>query len=51
MKRPVSLILAFILLIACAGCFWGYDEGRGGRGEHDRGGHGDQGHGGHEDRH
>ncbi len=35
-------ILAFILLIACSGCIWGWDRGRGG--------HGDQGHGGYDDR-
>jgi hypothetical protein len=52
MRRPVSLILAIILLITCSGCFWdrgrgGYDEhDRGGSGEHDRGGYGE-----HEERH
>jgi len=44
MRRPVSLILAIILLIACSGCFWDHrgghgDQDRGGQGEHDRGGH------------
>ena len=32
MRKPVSLILAAILLIACSGCLW----------EHDRGGYGDE---------
>ena len=43
MKRPVSLIFAIILFIACSGCFWhrGYGD-RGGQGEHDRGGYENQ---------
>lgn len=48
MRRPVSLILAIILFIACSGCFW-EDRGRGGYGEHDRGGHGEQDRGGHDE--
>jgi hypothetical protein len=40
MRRPVSLILAIILLIACSGCFW--DRNRGDRGSQDRGGYGEQ---------
>jgi len=60
MKRPVSLILAIILLITCSGCFWGWehdrrgydDRDRGGYGEHDRGGSDDRDPGGHDgDRH
>ena len=52
MRRPVSFILAIILLVACSGCFW--DRGRGGYGEHDRGGYGEHdrgGYGEHEERH
>jgi len=50
MRRPVSIILAIILLITCSGCFW--DRSRGGYGEHDREGYGDQDRGGHDgDRH
>jgi len=45
MIRPVSLILAIILLLTCSGCFW--EGGRGGYGEQDRGGH-DQDRGGHD---
>jgi len=26
MERPVSLILAVILLITCSGCFWGWEH-------------------------
>jgi|GEM_PF-6823507 len=37
MRRPVSLILAIILLITCFGCFWEVE--RGGHGKQDRGGH------------
>jgi len=52
MRRPVSLILAIILLIACSGCPWVRGD-RGGYGEHDRGGYDDRDRGGHdgEDRH
>ena len=46
MKRPVRLILAIILLIACSGCFW--DRNRGDRGSQDRGGYGEQDRGGHD---
>ena len=54
MIRPVSLILAIILILACSGCYW--DHGRGGYGEQDRegygerdrGGSGDQDRGGHD---
>ena len=50
MIRPVSLILAVILLLICSGCFW--DSGRGGYDEHDRRGYDDRDRGGHEgDRH
>ena len=56
MRRPVSLILAIILLITCSGCFI---PGRGWvvpgdelPGDRDRGGHGDRDRGGHDrDRH
>jgi hypothetical protein len=48
MRRPVSLILAVILLIACSGCFW-EDRGRGGYGDRDRGGSGEYERGGHDD--
>ncbi len=34
MKKHVSLILVIIMLLACSGCFWGWDNGRGG---HDQG--------------
>ena len=45
MRRVINFILAFILLITCAGCYcWG--PGRGGYGEHDRGGHGEHDRGG-----
>ncbi len=47
MGRPISLILAIILLITCSGCFW--DHGRGGYDEHDRGGSGDHGRGGYDE--
>ena len=40
MRRPVSIILAIILIITCSGCFW--DRGRGERGDQDRGGYGDR---------
>ena len=37
MRRPLSLILAVILLITCSGCFWGWEhDGRGSDGR-DRG--------------
>jgi hypothetical protein len=50
MRRPVSIILAIILIITCSGCFW--DRGRGGHGEQGREGYGDQDRGGHDgDRH
>jgi hypothetical protein len=55
MKRPVSLILAIILLVTCSGCFWGHarggygDRDRGGYGDQDRGGYGDRDRGGHDD--
>jgi hypothetical protein len=48
MKRPVSLILAIILLITCSGCLWVHGD-RGGYGDRDRGGYGDQDRGGHDD--
>ena len=59
MSRPVSLILAIILLITCSGCFWGLehdrrgydDRDRGERGDQDRGEHGDRDRGEHEERH
>jgi hypothetical protein len=35
MRRPLSLILAVILLITCSGCFWGWEHDR--RGYDDRG--------------
>ena len=45
MRRPVNLVLAVILLIACSSCFWyrdrgGYDHRGGGHGgqRHDDGG-------------
>jgi hypothetical protein len=41
MKRPVSLILAVILLITCSGCFWGWEHDRRGYDDRDRGGHDD----------
>jgi len=44
MRRPVSLILAIILIVACSGSFW--DPGHEGQGEQDRGGHGEHDHGG-----
>jgi hypothetical protein len=46
MRRPLSLILAVILLITCSGCFWGWEHDRGGYSERDRGGQGE-----HEERH
>ena len=58
MRRFVNLILAFILLSTCAGCYWGGPDGehgrgcccwgpdRGGHGERDRGGHGEHDRGG-----
>ena len=50
MRRPVSIILAIILIITCSGCFW--DRGLGGHGEQGREGYGDQDRGGHDgDRH
>jgi len=57
MRRPVSIILAIILIITCSGCFWGYDRGgygdrdRGDRGDQDRGGYGDRDRGEHEEWH
>jgi len=36
MRRPLSLILAAILLITCFGCIWGWDRGRGGYDDRDR---------------
>jgi hypothetical protein len=51
MRRPVSLILAIILLITCSGCFWGWEHDRGGYGDRDRGGRGDRDRGEHEERH
>ena len=45
MIRPVSLILAIVLILACSGCYW--DHGRGGYGDRDHEGRdGDR----HEDR-
>ena len=41
MRRSLGLILAFILLIACSGCFWDRGGERGGRDNQDRGGHGE----------
>jgi hypothetical protein len=49
MRRPVSIILAIILIITCSGCFWGYD--RRGHGDQDRGGYGDRDRGEHEEWH
>jgi hypothetical protein len=52
MRRPISLILAAILLITCFGCIWGWDRGRGGYDNRDRGGYDDRDSGGHDgDRH
>jgi len=50
MRRPVSSILAIILLITCSGCLWGWDRGRGGYDDRDRGGYGDRDRGGYGDR-
>lgn len=51
MNRLVSLIITVILLMTCAGCFWGWgpEGGRGGEGDHGDGG-GREGGGGHEER-
>lgn len=37
MKRPLSLILAVILLITCSGCLWGWEYDRRGYDDRDRG--------------
>lgn len=39
MRRPLSLILAVILLITCSGCFWGWEHDQRGYDDRDRGGH------------
>jgi hypothetical protein len=51
MRRPVSLILAIILLITCSGGFWGLEHDRRGYDDRDRGERGDQDRGEHEERH
>jgi hypothetical protein len=37
--RPISLILAIILILSCSGCFWDAEHDRGWHGDGDRGGH------------
>jgi hypothetical protein len=52
MRRPLSLILAVILLITWSGCIWGLEHDQRGYENRDRGGYGDTDRGGHDgDRH
>lgn len=39
MRRRISLILAVIMLVTCAGCFMGVENDRRGYGDRDRGSH------------
>ena len=45
MRKPVSLILVIILLIACSGCFWKVEHDQRGYEGRDSGGYGDREHG------
>lgn len=46
MRSPLGLILAFILLITCSGCFWGVEHDQRGYENRDQGGYGDRDRGG-----
>jgi hypothetical protein len=38
MKRPLTFILAVLLLMTCSGCFWGWDRCHRGHDDYNRGG-------------
>jgi hypothetical protein len=46
MRRMLVSILATMILIACSGCFWGFNHDGHGHGDGDHGGYGDHDQGG-----